>query len=1230
MLRSGLVGRGDRLTVVSTRNSVALLLVTCFLCGCTVFTNNRPDFDRDGWDDELDCAPSDPERFPGQDDPVGDGIDSNCDGLDGIDADGDGFAAALSGGIDCNDSDPDIYPGALDPVDESEDSDCDGHEGTDSDGDGYASLLSGGEDCDDEDAAVNPLAEDVANDGIDNDCDGVLSVDSDGDGFLADQDCNDQDALVFPGAEEPLDGIDNDCDELIDEQTAAFDDDGDGSCEGVDLDNDGVLDCRGDSQPGDCDDDDPALNLSDQDGDGFSTCAGDCNDFGGTSFPGSIEFCDGTDNDCDGTIPAQESDQDGDGLWGCMGDCNDDPADPAAVETHPLDLDGDGYSTCNTPPDCNDNDPSVHPAALDPVDPLEIDANCDGIDGVDRDGDGFASLASGGGDCNDDPVSALAVDTWPGASDSVQGGVDNNCDGIPGVDLDGDGYASVASGGDDCDDSVALTWPGAPEQCDSADNDCDCGGDSNGDGVDCGSGDIGVDEGTQDDEDGDGELSCQGDCDNQDATIYSTAPELCDGLDNDCDGVLPGDEADLDQDGSRQCDDDCDDSDPLRSSLATEICDFVDNDCDCGGDSNGDGIHCGAGDVGVDDSCLVCDEEVFVAGALSIQGAIDSAASGDVICIGPGTWSEALTVNQPISLVGTAGRVLTVIDAGGTGTTLTIQAYNQAPSLLRGLTFSGGDGTAGMAPGLSNAGGLLIVSDVDLESVIIENNSSNYEGGIKFYAGECNLSQVIVRNNSANNNTAGVGALDITGTWQDVLILDNEADQGTGGLALVNSSITATNLEIRGNRALSQNGGGALIEGGNSSFDDLRVIGNDAALSGGGLLLSPDSTLQISGALIQGNRSLGGSSTGGGGVHIVTSTASSAGQIEIEGSTISGNSSFAGGGLFQGGGTLNLSDVVVSQNQTTSPGVGGGAGLYLTGSTSTLLRLLVADNEGTGSQFLGGGLYATQQELTLSQSTFSGNAARTGGGIYLSGTSNYSLSHLELLDNTAVEGGGLATTGSATVNFDHGRIVGNTAAITGGGMYLSTSATIGLSHLSVVGNEAINGGAVATVASSSSSNTVFFDNSDFSGNTASGSAPGLLNAQASYDPGISSCNAFENAFLFTGTIVNFEGFLADPLLTGNTSLDSQFLADDSHGLVDPLDWDLHLQLGSPLIDQASGTDSDGGPADIGMFGGNAQWDLDGDGYILWWQPGPYDSATYPGLGLDCDDGDPAIYPGSGC
>ena len=85
---------------------------------------------------------------------------------------------------------------------------------------------------------------------------------------------------------------------------------------------------------------------------------------------------------------------------------------------------------------------------------------------------------------------------------------------------------------------------------------------------------------------------------------------------------------------------------------------------------------------------------------------------------------------------------------------------------------------------------------------------------------------------------------------------------------------------------------------------------------------------------------------------------------------------------------------------------------------------------------------------------------------------------------------------------------------------------------------------------------------------------------------------------------------------------------------DPLDWDLHLAVGSPLIDAGApnALDPDGSPADMGPYGGPGAdaWDLDGDGFPAWWQPGPYDSATYPALGLDCDDLDPQVHPLSGC
>ena len=116
------------------------------------------------------------------------------------------------------------------------------------------------------------------------------------------------------------------------------------------------------------------------------------------------------------------------------------------------------------------------------------------------------------------------------------------------------------------------------------------------------------------DNDGDGAVSaCPGvevlDCDDNDATVRPGGSELCDGLDNDCDGDI--DEGlsltyylDADGDGygdaaTEACEapsghvrvgGDCDDSDPTLSPGAEEVCDGYDNDCD-GGIDDGAGAQ---------------------------------------------------------------------------------------------------------------------------------------------------------------------------------------------------------------------------------------------------------------------------------------------------------------------------------------------------------------------------------------------------------------------------------------------------------------------------------------------------------------------------------------------------------------------------------------------------------------------------------------------------------------
>jgi hypothetical protein len=85
---------------------------------------------------------------------------------------------------------------------------------------------------------------------------------------------------------------------------------------------------------------------------------------------------------------------------------------------------------------------------------------------------------------------------------------------------------------------------------------------------------------------------------------------VCDGADNDCDGVVPTDEADGDSDGSRVCDGDCDDFDPTAYPGAPETCDGVDDDCDgtvddgLTIDADGDGYSSIGSCGGTGDDCV--------------------------------------------------------------------------------------------------------------------------------------------------------------------------------------------------------------------------------------------------------------------------------------------------------------------------------------------------------------------------------------------------------------------------------------------------------------------------------------------------------------------------------------------------------------------------------------------------------------------------------------------------
>ena len=524
-----------------------LSLLPLLFAACAV---DETDFDGDGAPDALDCAPEDPTVYPGAPDEFGDGVDKNCDSCPGVG-----------------------------PVD-----------GIDRDCDGYPSNVERGEgnyDCDDNDATVHPGAADP-DDGIDQDCSEVEGFyacpDADADGFCEGvDDCDDADPAVHRGAEELVDCVDNNCDGRDDEGLSTFDNDHDGACVGADI-GAGLQCCDVAVVPGDCDDASLMAHPLDHDGDGADTCGPDglpgsgdedCDDFAPARRPGLSEACDGVDNDCDGVTPVDELDEDGDGLSACGGDCDDADAtvypwdvdldgsspcdgdcDDGDDALRPTDADGDGVSTCGG--DCDDGDADVFPGAMEVCN--DIDDDCDGAvpaDNLDADNDGFPECddcddtdpllvgrdADGDGvtvcdgDC-DDGNPAIS----PNELDLAGDGLDQDCDGVDGLDGDADGFASVGTGGADCDDADPGHFPGAPEICDGVDGNCDGDADT----------DIAPIWYLDGDGDGDGDpagslaacvlpagyVATDGDCAPADPAVYSAAVEVPrDGVDQNCDGA---------------------------------------------------------------------------------------------------------------------------------------------------------------------------------------------------------------------------------------------------------------------------------------------------------------------------------------------------------------------------------------------------------------------------------------------------------------------------------------------------------------------------------------------------------------------------------------------------------------------------------------------------------------------------------------------------------------------
>ncbi|MEN0062510.1 MAG: MopE-related protein [Myxococcota bacterium] len=482
------------------------------------------------------------------------------------------------------------------------------------------------------------------------------------------------------------------------------------------------------------------------------------------------------------------------------------------------DTDGDGTRDGR---DCAPDDPAVHPEAAETCD--GIDNNCNGqIDeGVavvaywDRDGDGFG-----------DPNFARRVCTVP----------------EDGVEQAGD-----------CDDDDPLTHEGAVEVCDEADNDCN------------GVPDDGVLRTFYVDNDGDGRgtsdqtteacfvpsgfAPTNDDCDDADPEAWTNRPELCDGIDNDCDGSIDEDVllgryfVDADGDGFGDptqpivaCgpgigvadnDLDCNDQDPNENPDTIEIRNnAVDEDCD--GYIDEYGVGPGEEAATFDDLALnsLTDNAIIqfsagthlvnldvredleagwtIAGAGCERTTLLSAGAGSVVRMSQGTLAD-LTI------------------AGGTGTSVTIATAFDGPNGPKTYVMGGGV----LIENTSSVAGDCEPDDAEcvrIRRVCFESNSASDRGGaIGLGTGRALIEDSRIEGNGAGGNGGGIYAHPATELRiRRTEILDNVAGDLGGGVHVRAAHAELDNVVVAGN--LCEGDGGCGVD----MSDETNALGPDA------------------------------------------------------------------------------------------------------------------------------------------------------------------------------------------------------------------------------------------------------------------------------------------------------------------------------------------------------------------------------------------------------------------
>ncbi len=433
-----------------------------------------------------------------------------------------------------------------------------------------------------------------------------------------------------------------------------------------------------------------------------------------------------------------------------------------------------------------------------------------------------------------------------------------------------------------------------------------------------------------------------------------------------------------------------------------------------------------------------------------LQDALAAARSGDQIWVAAGTYTPTDGTNRSASFVlknhvevygGFVGTETSLnqrditnnvtILSGEIGDTETIDdnsytvvtaSQTTNTTVLDGFTITGGNASVNRFVNSTSFGGGMYIFDGSptLNNLIFDNNRATFGGGLFNFGGASPiLTNVTFRNNTATDDGGAVYNFSSSRPTFNQAIFTNNTATNDGGAVFNNNSSDPTfnNVTFASNSAA--NGGAIYSESSSDPTVNQGIFANNTVTGDGGAVYQSGASFQLTDVTFAQNQA----TSEGGAIYQTGANGST-----ITEGTFTRNTAGGGGAIYHNASTsFSLTNISFNLNSAT----GSGGAIYNRDTFRNNLRLTNAVFSRNNAGSLGGAIYQNDRVnnnsslsrdtiTTITNSSFSGNAAASGSAIYSNGFDDNDRINTTIRNSIIWGNGGTALSNNSVATFDAG------------------------------------------------------------------------------------------------------------------------------------------------------------------------------------------------------------------